>query len=372
MIIKNKPAAPYVQISHSLLDTPGLSFRAKGVLCYLLTKPKNWKVRVRDIMNHTTEGEYAVRAALKELRIAGYAVYETVYDDNGKFNGSTMHVADEALFVDRPENQLLSGNSTLKSADVSAAENENKKIFANPNFPRPQFPQSREIPDCENRLPSNMVGVERRIVIPQFSAEGEKIDSITTTTNKPSRQGRETVGGSSSSEASPFAPSAVGSLTAPQDTGSKNLEEQEEQEVPDDLQDYTSEVNRSMVDELKSKWEETYRIAFKRSPRFTAADEKAFSELIRYFGDMGVRQIIAVMIYAWGAQHTEYEETGFMEHFYCNKFSQKPADLIRTGKNGVMYFEKMMTELNWRGKSDKIEKAHAAIEACKKREQKRS
>ena len=46
----------YAKIPRALLDEKmdGLS---KSVLCYLLSKPPKWKMRVADIMAHFTNGE---------------------------------------------------------------------------------------------------------------------------------------------------------------------------------------------------------------------------------------------------------------------------------------------------------------------------
>jgi hypothetical protein len=49
-----------------------LSFKARGILIWLLDKPDGWRVRSKDIENAGTEGREAVRAALRELESAGY------------------------------------------------------------------------------------------------------------------------------------------------------------------------------------------------------------------------------------------------------------------------------------------------------------
>jgi hypothetical protein len=64
---------PFARIPKTLLDDATLSWKAKGVLAYLMSKPDHWHLRLSDIIKHATEGESAVRSALKELRKAGYA-----------------------------------------------------------------------------------------------------------------------------------------------------------------------------------------------------------------------------------------------------------------------------------------------------------
>ncbi|MFJ8314232.1 MULTISPECIES: hypothetical protein [unclassified Streptomyces] len=49
-----------------------LSFRARGILAFLISKPDSWRVRAESIAAAGKEGREAVRTALKELREAGY------------------------------------------------------------------------------------------------------------------------------------------------------------------------------------------------------------------------------------------------------------------------------------------------------------
>jgi len=54
------------------LEDPILSYKAKGILAYLLTKPDDWEVRVSDLINHARDGRDSVYAGLKELSECGY------------------------------------------------------------------------------------------------------------------------------------------------------------------------------------------------------------------------------------------------------------------------------------------------------------
>ena len=64
---------PFVQIDKRPLEDSRLSWRAKGILAYLLSKPNDWTVRTEDILAHGTEGRDAVRSAMGELKETGYA-----------------------------------------------------------------------------------------------------------------------------------------------------------------------------------------------------------------------------------------------------------------------------------------------------------
>lgn len=68
---------PYVMIRNALFEDPALSWKAKGLLGYVLSRPDDWQIHVRDLMLRSTDGRDSVYAALRELKVRGY-VQETV------------------------------------------------------------------------------------------------------------------------------------------------------------------------------------------------------------------------------------------------------------------------------------------------------
>lgn len=70
-----KPAGTFYTAHRGYLDDPRLSFKAKGVMTYLLSKPDGWKLNISDLMAHATDQEHAIRSGLAELREHGYASY---------------------------------------------------------------------------------------------------------------------------------------------------------------------------------------------------------------------------------------------------------------------------------------------------------
>ena len=76
-------------ISEALEDTR-LSFRARGVLAWLLSKPDGWKINADNIAQEGTEGRDAILTALKELEIAGYLRRERVQMPGGTWHSRSM------------------------------------------------------------------------------------------------------------------------------------------------------------------------------------------------------------------------------------------------------------------------------------------
>lgn len=76
---------PYVMLNRkAVIDNHHLSFRARGLLSYMLYRPQGWKFNIKHLSSDkvTTEGRDAVQTALKELRDNGYV--EDEYDRNEK------------------------------------------------------------------------------------------------------------------------------------------------------------------------------------------------------------------------------------------------------------------------------------------------
>lgn len=71
--VRKKTIDPFTKMPNKALEDRRLSYRAKGILAYLLGRPPQWINSVKDIQNQSTEGRDAIRAAMKELEQAGYA-----------------------------------------------------------------------------------------------------------------------------------------------------------------------------------------------------------------------------------------------------------------------------------------------------------
>ena len=73
----------FVIINKNFLEDKRLSFKSKGILTYLLSKPDDWTVRVNELISASTDGEASVRSALKELEACGYYKKYRVRTEDG-------------------------------------------------------------------------------------------------------------------------------------------------------------------------------------------------------------------------------------------------------------------------------------------------
>lgn len=70
--LKNAIRDNFTVVTNQLINDQTLSWAAKGVFCYLLSKPTDWQFFIGDIVKHAACTEYQVQKLIKELETAGY------------------------------------------------------------------------------------------------------------------------------------------------------------------------------------------------------------------------------------------------------------------------------------------------------------
>ena len=89
--VTKNPDNPYVMIDRRPIDNPKLSYKAKGILTYLMSRPDGWEVSVSDMIKKASDGEASVRSGLKELKLAGHMKY-TKMREKGRITGWLIEV----------------------------------------------------------------------------------------------------------------------------------------------------------------------------------------------------------------------------------------------------------------------------------------
>lgn len=88
MIIRTHKSTenPYVMISKIMLYDKELSLKAKGLLCFLLSKPDNWQIYVAQLAQDLKENKDTIAGILNELISNGYLKREQIRE-SGKIVG---------------------------------------------------------------------------------------------------------------------------------------------------------------------------------------------------------------------------------------------------------------------------------------------
>tara|TARA_R110000803_G_scaffold155916_1_gene220487 strand:- start:145 stop:792 length:648 start_codon:yes stop_codon:yes gene_type:complete len=126
MIVRSTRADHYLVIANSTIRDRSLSWRARGLLAYLLSMPDGWQTNSRHLSTQAKEGRDAVRAALAELERAGYLRREQHQDaETGRWSTRTT-VFDVATLP--PITPLKKGTDRAIVSARSSLESDNHSI----------------------------------------------------------------------------------------------------------------------------------------------------------------------------------------------------------------------------------------------------
>lgn len=78
---------PYVQIDKTVINDIRLSWKAKGLMAFLLSKPNDWIININNLVKQAKDGRDSVYAAIKELRQLKYLQQIQSRDCHGRILG---------------------------------------------------------------------------------------------------------------------------------------------------------------------------------------------------------------------------------------------------------------------------------------------
>lgn len=95
-IIRQRREKNYSIISNDILNDQRLSFKARGLLAYMLSKPDDWKFYTEELVKHSDkDGISAIKAALNEMENMGYLKRVQKRAEKGKFGSQDWIISDK-------------------------------------------------------------------------------------------------------------------------------------------------------------------------------------------------------------------------------------------------------------------------------------
>ena len=94
----------YTTIHNEFIKRDDLSWKAKGIMTYLLSLPDDWVVNLDEIKRNATDGESSFRSGWKELVSAGYVSRQPVRDQKTKKIEYWETVIKESVSKDKSHN----------------------------------------------------------------------------------------------------------------------------------------------------------------------------------------------------------------------------------------------------------------------------
>lgn len=85
-----RPKSNFTIVQNTVIRDHRLSFRARGILVFILSMPDNWSTSSDYLGRISKEGRDAVRAAMKELQSAGYIQRTKQQSSQGRWQTVTI------------------------------------------------------------------------------------------------------------------------------------------------------------------------------------------------------------------------------------------------------------------------------------------
>jgi len=151
-VYRTERTANFTQLPNESLRDERLSFRARGLLAFMLSFPDDWQHR--DLEEHGTEGREAVRSALRELEACGYREKVKRRDEQGRIRTFVI-LRDQPTDAQKPVRRL-----TGDSVDRASIEHGHEDCHEDPSSPTETQGEEQslvEVPKPTKERPRNLV-----------------------------------------------------------------------------------------------------------------------------------------------------------------------------------------------------------------------
>lgn len=144
----------YVVINKEALEDPNLSFKAKGLWAYCMSRPNDWEFHVSHLAQVSKDGEDAIYSAIKELVKEGYCD-RVQGKENGRYTSVDYLIREIKIILPHrdfplPEKQRTE-NPALLSIDSNQVLKKKDPPLTPPKEPAPKMTKE----ELRRRISSN-------------------------------------------------------------------------------------------------------------------------------------------------------------------------------------------------------------------------
>ena len=159
-----RPETNWTVIRNEVINDDRLSFKATGVLIYILSKPDHWNTSTAQLAKVKKEGLDAIRTALTELRHAGYVRTRRYQDDRGRWQYET-----DVFDTPQPVNNPVAKSSVCPPPQRNYPREENASVLV----------KTQQVKTARSLASSK---TERRHLCGQCNGQGKTIQDDTIVT----------------------------------------------------------------------------------------------------------------------------------------------------------------------------------------------
>ncbi|MCD8825400.1 DnaD domain protein [Staphylococcus gallinarum] len=92
-----KESGSFVTVHKNFIHDDNLTWKAKGILLYLLSRPDDWQVYESELQKHSADGRDSLKSGIKELEKVGYISRTRKRDEKGRLKEYDYSVFEQPI-----------------------------------------------------------------------------------------------------------------------------------------------------------------------------------------------------------------------------------------------------------------------------------
>ncbi len=121
-----KESGNFVTVNKEFIHNNNLSWKAKGILLSLLSRPDDWQVYETELNKHSSDGRDSLRTGIKELEQAGYIHRTRKRNEKGQLKEYEYQVFEQPTQIEKNHvGKSHLGNSNLGKSNTTNNNNNN-------------------------------------------------------------------------------------------------------------------------------------------------------------------------------------------------------------------------------------------------------
>ncbi|NHM91467.1 MULTISPECIES: DnaD domain protein [Staphylococcus] len=141
-----KESGNFVTVHKDFIHDSNISWKAKGILLYLLSRPDDWQIYETELVKHSVDGLSGLKSGIKELEKIGYIQRNRKRDAKGRLkeyeyavyeqpnhirfsNVGNSYIGKTYVGESHPTNNNSTNNDLTNNKDTNNVTDETIKIF---------------------------------------------------------------------------------------------------------------------------------------------------------------------------------------------------------------------------------------------------
>lgn len=129
-IFRQSKKSNYSVIHNQILKRNDISWKAKGIMCYVLSLPDDWIIYLEELMEHATDKKSSFRSGWNELKEKGYVERIPIRNEKGKISEWKTIIREN---VDMEATYPLTDFQEVENLEVENLEVENQPLLSTNN-----------------------------------------------------------------------------------------------------------------------------------------------------------------------------------------------------------------------------------------------